>query len=83
MEKEISFVEEKKRRKIFGEGFLWRRRKRRKLLGEEKYFLWRKRRMEKEKEKNIIEKEKLSRVDRQHGTEIEGSTRSPHGPKTG
>ena len=39
--------------------------------------------MEKEKEKNIIEKEKLSRVDRQHGTEIEGSTRSPHGPKTG
>ena len=42
LENEISFVEKKKRRKIFGEGFLWRRRKRRKLLGEEKYFLWRK-----------------------------------------
>ena len=37
--------------------------------------------MEKEKEENIIEKEKLSRVERQHGTEIEGSTRGPHGPK--
>ena len=37
---------------------------------------------EREKEENIIEKEKLTRVERQHGTEIEGSTRGPHGPKT-
>ena len=39
MENERSFVEKKKRRKIFGEGFLWRRRKRKKLLGKGKYFL--------------------------------------------
>ena len=36
--------------------------------------------MEKEKEENMIEKEKLLRANRRHVTEIKGSTRGPHGP---
>ena len=48
-----------------------------KYLEKEKTFMWRRRNTEKEKEENIMGKEKLAR----DVTEIEGSKRGPCGPK--
>ena len=52
-----------------GEIFFWRRkkrrkrRKRRKMFGEDKCIFWRRRKMEKKRDKNIKEKENISKMD--------------------
>ena len=82
------FAEEKKtekekeediwRRKIFfGGGEEKREGKGGKYLEDEKTFKWRRRNTEKEKEENIMVKEKLAR----DVTGIKGSKRCPRGPK--